>query len=130
MRVYNVTTGPPPDTTIPFGAFSTPASAGQVPVGPVTITGTATDNQALGTVYIALKRNDTNTWLRANGTYGAFGWLPVTVASPGADVQHLVVHDHAAGDGWLLHAAACRRRCRQPERHPEAEPDVLGGLRG
>jgi DNA-binding beta-propeller fold protein YncE len=84
VRVYSLTAGPPPDTTAPTGVFSTPASGEQVPVGPVTLTGTASDNQALGTVYVALKRNDNNTWLHENGTYGAFAWLPVTVANPGA----------------------------------------------
>lgn len=85
VRVYTITSPPPPDTVAPTAAFTSPASAAQVPVGALTITGTANDNAALATAYIALRRNDTNTWLRPNGTYASgFAWVPVTLASPGA----------------------------------------------
>ncbi|MCW2764499.1 MAG: hypothetical protein JWO11_458 [Nocardioides sp.] len=76
--------GTPPDTTPPTGTVTTPAPNQELPVGPVTFTGTASDNVALGTVYVALRRNDTNTWLRTDGTYGAFQWVPATLAAPGA----------------------------------------------
>lgn len=85
VRTYTMGVTPPPDTTAPTAAFSTPAASAQVPVGPVTITGTAADNAAVATVQVALRRNDTQQWLRANGTYGTgLVWIPATVASPGA----------------------------------------------
>ena len=83
IRVYSLNSGPVPDTTPPTGAIASPTANQQVPVGPVTLSGTATDNQGLGAVYVALRRNSTNTWLRSNGNYGTFQWLPATVAAPG-----------------------------------------------
>ena len=75
---------PPPDTTAPTAAFTTPAAGGQVPVGPTTITGTASDNQSVAAVYVALRRNDNQQWLRPNGTWAAgFTWVPAAVTSPG-----------------------------------------------
>lgn len=82
VRAYEIN-AVPPDTTPPTGAFTAPGT--QVPVGPVTLAGTASDNQGLGTVYVALRRNSNTTWLRPNGTYGTgTQWIPVTVANPGA----------------------------------------------
>lgn len=84
VRTYTMGVTPPPDTVAPVAAFSSPAANGQVPVGPVTITGTATDNQAVAAVYVALRRNDNQQWLRANGTWGTgFTWVPAAVANPG-----------------------------------------------
>ncbi len=85
VRTYTMGTTPPPDTIAPTAAFSTPAANAQVPVGPLTITGTASDNQAVQSVFVALRRNDTQQWLRANGTYGTgLVWVSAAVASPGA----------------------------------------------
>ncbi|MGB0100782.1 MAG: SMP-30/gluconolactonase/LRE family protein [Nocardioides sp.] len=84
VRSYSLNPGPPPDTTPPTGAFGAPAAGAQVPLGPVTLSGTASDNQGLGTVYVALRRNSNTTWLRPNGTYGTgTQWVPVTLANPG-----------------------------------------------
>ncbi len=84
VRTYTMGTTPPPDTVAPTGGFSAPAANAQVPVGPLSITGTASDNQSVAAVYVALRRNDTQQWLRANGTYGTgLVWVPATVASPG-----------------------------------------------
>ena len=84
VRIYTINDGPPPDTTLPIGAFTTPAANGQVPVGATTLTGTATDNQAVGQVYVALRRNDTTTWLKTNGTFGTgITWVPATVTGAG-----------------------------------------------
>jgi hypothetical protein len=84
VRTYTMGSTPPPDTVAPTGAISSPSAGQAVPLGEVTISGTASDNQALGAAYVALRRNDTNTWLRTDGSYGAFQWLPATLASPGA----------------------------------------------
>ncbi|WP_243058765.1 Ig-like domain-containing protein [Nocardioides sp. SR21] len=85
IRTYTIPVAPPPDTIAPVASFSSPAANAQVPVGAITITGTATDNQSVAAVYVALRRNDTQQWLRANGTYGTgLVWVPATVASPGA----------------------------------------------
>lgn len=85
VRTYTMGTTPPPDTTAPTAAFTSPAVGGQVPVGAVTLTGTASDDRSVAAAYVALRRNDTQQWLRPNGTWGTgFTWVPATVASPGA----------------------------------------------
>lgn len=84
VRRYSIS-ATPPDTTAPTGTITAPGANAQVPLGTVTLAGTATDNKALGTVSIALRRNSDSTWLRPNGSYGSgTQWIPVTVANPGA----------------------------------------------
>lgn len=91
VRVHAFTTGLPPDTTAPTGTVTSPSAGQEVSVGQITLTGTASDDRALGSVYVALRRNDTNTWLRTDGTYGAFQWVPAALAVPGA-----------SSSGWSL----------------------------
>ncbi len=84
IRVYDITPGAPPDTIIPSGVVTSPTPNASFPIGQVTLTGTATDNSAVGAAYVAVKRVSTNTWLKSNGTYGTFGWLPASLGTPGA----------------------------------------------
>jgi hypothetical protein len=35
-------------------------------------------------VYVAVRRNDTLTWLQADGSYGPFTWVRATLDQPGA----------------------------------------------
>ena len=73
-----------PDSTL--GAIN---SAG----GTTNFTGTATDNVGVGRVSIAIKNQVTDLWLRSDGTYGAFEFLPATLSSP-----------DAASTGWTFSA--------------------------
>jgi DNA-binding beta-propeller fold protein YncE len=84
VRAYRLGAPEPPDTTAPTGTITTPTTGQRFPVGPVTYTGTATDNRAVGAVSVAVRRIDTATWLRPDGSYGAFAWLPASLAQPGA----------------------------------------------
>jgi hypothetical protein len=84
VRAYRLSAPPAPDTTAPAGVVTSPADGQRVPVGPVTYGGTATDDRALGAVYVAVRRNDTSTWLQADGSYGPFAWVRATLAQPGA----------------------------------------------
>ena len=74
---------PPPDQQAPTVALDAP-SAGQVlPLGPVAIAGTATDNTGVTAAQVAVKDRLTGQWW--NGTsWGPFTWLDASVASPGS----------------------------------------------
>lgn len=74
----------PPDTTPLVLSELVPAPNATVPAGSTTISGVATDDRAVGTVDVAIKNKGDNTWLRPDGSWGAFNWLPATLASPGA----------------------------------------------
>ncbi|MGI9600933.1 MAG: hypothetical protein ACR2QE_03545 [Acidimicrobiales bacterium] len=50
----------------------------------VTITGTAADDVSVIGVFVAIVDRDNGTWLRSDGTWGAWQKLPATVLSPGA----------------------------------------------
>jgi hypothetical protein len=56
-----------------------------VPLAPsIVFAGTATDDRGVARVDVAIKRADTNQWLRLDGTWGVFQWLPASLASPSA----------------------------------------------
>ncbi|MDH3707034.1 MAG: Ig-like domain-containing protein [Acidimicrobiia bacterium] len=57
----------------------------------VTLTGTASDDVAVAAVYVALFDRDTNLWLRADGTWGAWQKLPASLAAPGAPTSGYVL---------------------------------------
>jgi len=84
VRAYRLGALPAPDTTAPTGVVTSPTGGQKVPLGPVTYRGTATDDRAVGAVYVAVRRNDTLTWLQADGSYGPFAWVRATLAQPGA----------------------------------------------
>ena len=84
VRTYTFGSTPTPDTTAPTGAYTAPGSGSTVPVGEVTISGTAADDRSVEAAYVGLRRNDDNTWLHADGSWGAFQWLPAELADPGA----------------------------------------------
>ena len=50
----------------------------------ITLSGNATDDRAVATVDVAIRNTATTLWLRLDGTWGAFQWLPASVTSPGA----------------------------------------------
>ena len=132
VRTYTMGSTPPPDTTAPTATYAAPGNGSTVPVGPVTIGGTASDNQSVAAAFVALRRNDDNTWLRTNGTWGAFQWLPTDARRPGCADDVVERRGHAPGRGRVLRHAAGRRRRREPERHSATDPAVHGrrGRRG
>ncbi len=75
-----VVDGVEPDTHV-----TDPELGDAVGVGTVTVSGTATDDSSgVARVEVAVRDIDTGQWLRSDGTFGSFEWLPSTVASPGS----------------------------------------------
>ena len=75
-----------PDTSDPNGVVDLPAS-GAVLSGPdVVLSGTATDDVAVGAAWVAIRDRSSGQWLQSNGTSfgGTYTLLPATIASPGA----------------------------------------------
>jgi len=72
------------DTVAPDGTVTVPALNQVLVLGPLTLTGDATDNVGVDSVYVALQRKSDNLWLRIDGTWGQYQQRPVTLASPGA----------------------------------------------
>jgi tripartite motif-containing protein 71 len=80
-RSFNVVSDD--DTTPPTATPTTPEANATV-VGPqVTVGGTASDNVAVDAVHVAIKQVDTGLYLRTNGTWGSFAWLPADIAGAG-----------------------------------------------
>jgi DNA-binding beta-propeller fold protein YncE len=76
---------PPPDTVAPNGTLGSPTVDQAVPFAPVIdVTGNATDDRSVAAVHVAVKDNATGLWLRLDGTWAAFQWLPAALAAPGA----------------------------------------------
>ncbi len=74
-----------PDTVAPEVAVTAPTGNQTVPGPAVTITGTATDDRGVSTVYVQVRNNTTNQWLRPDGTWGSGARrITATLASPGA----------------------------------------------
>ena len=73
-----------PDTTPLVLSQLLPAANATVPVAGADISGSATDDRAVASVDVAIKDKATNLWLRADGSWGSFTWLPSTLGQPGA----------------------------------------------
>lgn len=84
VGTFELTTLLPPDTTPMTLDQLAPAANATVRVSESTITGVANDDRAVATVEIALRDKTSGLWLRGDGSWGAFGWLPVPLVSPGA----------------------------------------------
>ena len=81
-----------PDTVAPTIEVTSPEGNPTMPGPAVTIAGTATDNRVVDAVFVQVRNNDTNEWLRPDGTWGAGARrISATLASPGA-----------ASTGWSL----------------------------
>ena len=81
---FELTAVLPPDTTAPVFSSVLPTNNSTV-ASPGDITGVLTDDRAVDRVEIRDQEPlANNTWLRPDGTWGAFGWLPTTLGSPGA----------------------------------------------
>ena len=80
---FELTAVLPPDTTAPVFSSVLPTNNSTV-ASPGDITGVITDDRAIDRVEVAIKNRANNQWLRPDGSWGAFGWLPTTLASPGS----------------------------------------------
>ncbi|MGB0100783.1 MAG: hypothetical protein WBP61_10935 [Nocardioides sp.] len=87
-----------PDTAPPSFSQTAPDLNATVPVSGAAISGTATDDRAVASVDVAIKDKGTNQWLRPNGTWGAFAWVPADLADPGA-ASTTFSHSWAAAPG-------------------------------
>ena len=84
LGTFDLTGVLPPDTTPLTLSQLLPAPNSTVTAAAATISGTATDDRSVASVDVAIKNRTTNQWLRPDGTWGAFGWLPTSLAAPGA----------------------------------------------
>lgn len=73
-----------PDVAPPDATLTSPAPNAVLPGGPVTFTGTATDDVSVASVRIGVRDRTTGLWWQPGGGWGAFAWLTATTASPGA----------------------------------------------
>lgn len=72
------------DTVPPTVTPTAPAANASVPLPSVTLAGTASDNRAVSRVEVAIRSTATGLYLRADGSWGLFTWLPTTLDAPGA----------------------------------------------
>jgi hypothetical protein len=87
-----VTPGPPnPDTTPPQVSVTHPKDGGTLPLGPVTVSGQASDDTAVQKVELS---TDNVTWVRANGTTT---WSGTVTLRPGTNTIYVRATD-AAGN--------------------------------
>jgi sugar lactone lactonase YvrE len=87
------------DTTKPTVGLTSPTANQRVPGPTITLQGTAADNVAVAGAEVAVKNNATGQWLRPNGTWGAFTWLPATLAAPGQSSSTFSFEFAAPGPG-------------------------------
>jgi len=72
------------DAVAPDATVSAPAANAVLPSAPVPMSGTATDNVAVGAVKIAVQNTVSKLWWHSDGTWGAFASYDATLATPGA----------------------------------------------
>lgn len=71
------------DTKAPGSTFASPVANQQFPVGqPIVMSGTATDNAAVGTVKVGIKNTKTALWWAGGTTWGTFRTYTAEVAAP------------------------------------------------
>ncbi|MCW2768433.1 MAG: conserved repeat protein [Nocardioides sp.] len=73
------------DSVAPDGTITSPANNAVLPMGPVSMSGNATDNIGVDQVLLAIQDTVTKEYLRTNGTWSAqYGTITATVANRGA----------------------------------------------
>ena len=80
---FSVTTGVG-DTVPPNATVTTPTRNQTLPAGLFEAIGSATDDVGVAGVSLAVRDNATLLWLRPNGTWGNFAWLPAELTNPDA----------------------------------------------
>lgn len=83
LGTFTLTEVLPPDTTQPVFGPTQPGNNAVVQVSAADIAGVLTDDRAADRVDVAIKDRSTNLWLRADGSWGGFAWLPAALATPG-----------------------------------------------
>ncbi|MNC86540.1 hypothetical protein D3C83_22120 [compost metagenome] len=64
--------------------MTTPKAKAKLPLAPtISLSGNATDDRSVASVSVAIKNGTTNLWLRTDGTWGLFQWLPASLTTPG-----------------------------------------------
>ena len=92
---FTVVPAGPVDTAPPGGSLTSPQPGTTVP-GPVTVTGTATDDVAVAAVDVGIRNVATGRWLQADGSWApTFAWVATTLEAPGTS---------ATGWSYLLQA--------------------------
>ena len=76
------TTPPKTDSIAPETTLSTPDS-GKVPLGSITMSGSATDDSGVSSVLVAIRDKKTRLWLRSDGSWGAYQAYPAALGNPG-----------------------------------------------
>ena len=97
----------PSDITAPTVEQTAPANNSTVNDAVVELTGTAYDDDAVALVEVALKDTATGAWLRPDGTFGGFAWLPTSLSSPDTtetDFSFAFQPPAAGTYGWLARA--------------------------
>ncbi len=74
----------PPDTVAPETALELPVHDSSATVGPVTLSGTATDNQRVAAVRYALMHAWSGQWWTGSGWSTTKRWYDATLGAPGA----------------------------------------------
>ena len=69
------------DTVAPNTSVSNPTSGSSVPVGTVSLAGSATDDHGLSGVQVAIRDTATNQWLRRDGSWGNYQVMDATLGS-------------------------------------------------
>jgi hypothetical protein len=77
------TSQPTADSVDPETTLSTPKS-GKVPLGAITMSGSASDDTGVSAVTVAIRDKKTRLWLRSDGTWGAYQAYPAALGTPGA----------------------------------------------
>ena len=80
---FTVTTGGATDTIPPNGVVEVPAANQVVTSLPVQMSGTATDDTAVGEARVAIKDRVSGLWYHADGTWGAYQYQLATLTAPG-----------------------------------------------
>ncbi len=73
------------DTVAPDGTMTSPANNAEVPIGPIELRGSATDDVGVASVLVAVQDTVTKEWLRPNGTFATgYATVTATLANPNA----------------------------------------------
>lgn len=84
-RLFMITPNPQsPDTTPPTVSSTVPALNQTFPIGPIAMSGTATDDRSVAAVQIGIKSATLNQWWNGTGWQAAFVWVNASVTNPGA----------------------------------------------
>lgn len=69
----------------PNGTITSPTANQVLPVGTVTLRGTAVDDVGVSRAQVAVRNTSTGQWRQPNGSWGSqFAWLTATLAAPGS----------------------------------------------